>query len=112
MRQAASQSRQTKQGVEHQHQFFAVKFVEVGGRQQARQAGSQGVCRHQQTKTGVTDSKQLGELRTQRHHDHEIKNMGELNARKGQEQPKFTAARQRAYSKRGHEGRGGVQRAR
>ena len=38
--------------------------------------------------------------------------MGELNARKGQEQPKFTAARQRAYSKRGHEGRAGVERAR
>jgi len=90
-RQAAGQRRKAKQAVQNQQQLLAVKFVQVGGRQQARSASGKRVGGHQQAEAGVADAKDAGELRPQRHHDHEIQDIGELDARQCEQQPQFSA---------------------
>ena len=55
-------------------------MIDEGGGKQARQTGCHCVSRNQQTKLSKADAKQAGELRAQRHHDHEVHNVCELNA--------------------------------
>jgi hypothetical protein len=59
------------------------------------QAGRQRIGRDQQPELGVGDAEQGRELRPQRHHDHEIENMRELDAGQGDQQPEFAPGRQR-----------------
>ena len=105
--QATGQCGQGKQHIQHQQQLFAAKTVDVGGRQQARSPGRQGVGRHQQAELGVADGKQLGELRPQRHHDHEVEDVGELDACECQQQPQLAAGgTQRGHGRSGFGGMG------
>ena len=90
-RHSAGQGGQRKQGVEHQQQALAVKAVHIQRGGQPRHTGRQGVGRDQQAERGVVDAKDARELRPQRHHDHEIENVGELHTCEGQQKPAFAA---------------------
>ena len=103
-RHATGQCGQPKQDVEDQQQPLAPEPVDVGGGQQPRHPGRERVGRHQQPELRVADGKQLREPGPQRHHDHEVKDVGELNARQGEQQPKFAAGSERRGG--GHRGRG------
>ena len=99
-REAAGQRRQPEQAIEHQQQPLAPEAVDVGRSQQARCPRRQRVGRHQQAKLRVRDRKQLRELRAQRHHDHEVQDVCELDAGQRQQQPQFTAGRKLRGSRR------------
>jgi hypothetical protein len=94
-RQAAGQGGQGKAGIEPQQQALAFEAVDVGDGNQARGAGGQRVGRDQQAELGVADGKQPRELRAQRHHHHEVDDVGELDAGQGQQQPAFALRRLR-----------------
>jgi hypothetical protein len=89
--QPAGQRRQREKHVQGEQQVLAIEAVHIGGRGQARHARRQGVGRDQQTELRIADAKEPRELRPERHHDHEVKNVGELDARDGEQQPAFAA---------------------
>ena len=83
--QGTGKRRQTKQHIEHQQQAFALKTIHKGCGQQTGRSCGKGVSRHQKTKLRIVDGKQITQLRTQWHDDHEVKHMGELDTGQGKQ---------------------------
>ena len=98
-RQATGQGRCAKQRVQGQHHALAAKAIDVSGGQQARKTGREGVGRHQKSKLPCRNVEELGQLWAQRHHDHEIKHAGKLDAGQSEQQPAFALGRQMSSHK-------------
>jgi hypothetical protein len=81
----------TPPNIQHQQKAFAVEAVHVGGGGKTRHAGRERVGRDEQTELRVRDAKEPRELRSQGHHDHEVEDVGELDAGDGQQQPELAA---------------------
>ena len=68
-----------------------IKTIDKQGTDKASQKGGKSVRRHQKTKLLRTDIVNFHELLTQRHHDHEIHDVGKLDNGKDENKESFVS---------------------
>lgn len=86
---SAAQGCNDEARIQHQQQFASVKAVYIGRCQQAGCCCGECVRRQQKAELVCIDVQQPDQLRTKRHHDHEIKNVRELYAGDSQQEQAF-----------------------
>ena len=85
LRQTAGQRRQSKQDKTGQQDPLALEAVDKGRRQHAGCGRAETVGRHQKPEFVRADAERRHENGAERHHDHEIQHMTELDARQRQD---------------------------
>ena len=88
-REPAGQRRQPEQREHRKQQAAALEAVDEGRGEQAGSGGGKAVGRDQQAELMRGDAELGDQDRPERHHDHEVEHMAELDAREGQQQISF-----------------------
>ena len=91
-RDTAQQRRYDEARIEEQQYFPAIEAVGVEGHGQRSERRGQRVSRYQKPKLIRRDEHHAHQLRAERHHDHEVHDVGELDCREDQDQRTFTTA--------------------
>ena len=91
-----TQGTDDESGIAEQQNPLSVEPVNKKGCDESGSKGTEGIAGHQGGELRRADLKDAHELRPQRHHDHEVENMGEVDPGQDHHQDAFVAVHARA----------------